>query len=115
MAPTTPGKNAMEADERAKQRARLVAKNPASPKKVTSLAQTTSQPRSGGHPRPEDQPTSPEEPSNLVQAANCATANGEHGPGSTGPEGGNSLKKTARSLKNAALRGAKATCGRVFG
>ena len=43
--PTTPGKNALEADEGAKQWARLVAKKPASPKKVTSLAQTTSQPR----------------------------------------------------------------------
>ena len=82
MAPTTPGENALEADEGEKRWARLVAKKPASP----------------------------ERPAILVQAANRAQANGEHGP-----EGGNSLKKTARSLKNAALRRAKATCGRVFG
>ena len=48
MAPTTPGENALEADEGAKQWARLVAKKPASPKKVTSLAQTTSQLRPKG-------------------------------------------------------------------
>lgn len=41
MAPTTPGENALEADEGAKQWARLVAKKPASPQKVTSLAQTS--------------------------------------------------------------------------
>ena len=45
MVPTTPGGNALEADEGAKQWARLVAKKPTSPKKVTSLARATSQPR----------------------------------------------------------------------
>ena len=72
MAPTTPGGNALEADEGAKQWARLVAKKPTSPKKVTSLARTTSQ------PRPSDQPTTPKRVTNHAQAANRATANGEH-------------------------------------
>ena len=87
MAPTTPGENALKADVRAKQWARLVAKKPASPKKVTSLARATSHPRPGGQPRPEKQPTAPEEPANRAQA------NGVHWFRVHGPEGGQFAEK----------------------
>ena len=124
MAPTTPGENALKADVRAKQWARLVAKKPASPKKVTSLAQKGHQPRPSDQPSSSRRPTAPEEPANRVRRnsqprpKNQPTAPrpmGCTGSGCTARRGGNSLKKTARSLKNAALRRAKAICGRVFG
>ena len=117
MAPTTPGENALKADVRAKQWARLVAKKPASPKKVTSLARATSHPRPGGQPRPEKQPTASRETANRARRTSQPRPGqwGAQVQGAQARKGGNSLKKTARSLKNAALRRAKAICGRVFG
>jgi len=78
----------MEADERAKQWARLVAKNPASPQKVTSLAQTASHPRPGGQPRPENQPTSPEEPACLAQTTSQPRPGGQLRHGQRGARPG---------------------------